>query len=159
MAFALLAVCGGFLAPILASTGEGSHVVLFSYYLVLNAGILAVAWFKAWRPLNIAGFVFTFAIGTVWGVLQYRPEDFATTEPFLVLFFLFYLGISILFTLRQPVKLSGYIDGTLIFGTPIAAFALQSAMLHDRVMAVDYSAIAMSAMYLSTALLLKRRRH
>ncbi len=157
IAFALLAVSGGFLAPVLTSTNEGNHVVLFSYYAVLNAGILAVAWFKAWRPLNIAGFVFTFAIGTVWGVLKYRPEDFATTEPFLALFFVFYLGISILFTLRQPPKLTGYIDGTLVFGTPIIVFALQSAMLHERLMALAYSAIAMSAVYLTTAWLLKRR--
>jgi len=159
IAFALLSVSGGFLAPVLASTGQGSHVVLFSYYAVLNCGILAVAWFKAWRPLNIAGFAFTFAIGTAWGVLKYRAEDFATTEPFLALFFLFYLCISILFTLRQPVKLTGYIDGTLIFGTPIVVFALQSAMLHDRTMALAYSAIAMSALYLTTAWLLKHRRN
>jgi uncharacterized membrane protein len=159
ISFALLAAIGGFLAPVLASTGQGSHVVLFSYYLVLNVGILAVAWFKAWRPLNIAGFVFTFAIGTGWGVLKYRSEDFATTEPFLVLFFLFYLGISILFTLRQPVKLSGYIDGTLIFCTPIVVFALQSAMLHERLMSLAYSAIAMSALYLTIAWLLKRRHN
>jgi uncharacterized membrane protein len=158
MAFALLAVCGGFLAPILASTGQGSHVVLFSYYAVLNAGILAVAWFKAWRPLNIAGFVFTFAIGTAWGVFKYRPEDFSTTEPFLILFFLFYLGISILFTLRQPAKLTGYIDGTLIFGTPIVVFGLQSGMLHERLMSLAYSALAMSALYLSIAWILKYRR-
>jgi len=158
LSFALLAVSGGFLAPVLASTGQGSHVVLFSYYAVLNAGILAVAWFKAWRPLNIAGFLFTFAIGTAWGVLKYRPEDFATTEPFLVLFFLFYLGISILFTLRQPPKLTGYIDGTLIFGTPIIVFALQSSMLHERLMSLAYSAIAMSALYLTIAWALNRRR-
>jgi uncharacterized membrane protein len=158
IAFALLAVSGGFLAPVLASTGQGSHVVLFSYYAVLNLGILAIAWFKAWRPLNVAGFVFTFAIGTTWGILKYRAEDFATTEPFLVLFFLFCLGISILFTLRQPVKLAGYIDGTLIFGTPIVVFALQSAMLHDQVMALAYSAIAMSGLYLTIAWLFKSRR-
>ena len=159
MAFAMLAVTGGFLTPILASTGQGSHVVLFGYYAVLNAGILAVAWFKAWRPLNIAGFVFTFAIGTAWGVLKYRPEDLATTEPFLVLFFLFYLGISVLFSLRQPATLTGYIDGTLIFGTPIVVFALQSAMLHERLMSLAYSAIVMSALYLSIAWLLKRRHN
>ena len=157
MSFALLAVSGGFLAPVLASTGQGSHVVLFGYYAVLNAGIVAIAWFKAWRPLNVAGFVFTFAIGTAWGVLKYRPEDFATTEPFLILFFLFYLGIAILFTLRQPTKAIGYIDGTLIFGTPIVVFSLQSAMLHDRLMVLAYSAIILSALYLSIAYLLKRR--
>jgi uncharacterized membrane protein len=158
MSFALLAVSGGFLAPVLASTGQGSHVVLFSYYAVLNAGIVAIAWFKAWRPLNVAGFVFTFAIGTAWGVLKYRPEDFATTEPFLILFFLFYLGIAILFTLRQPTKTIGYIDGTLIFGTPILAFSLQSAMLHNRLMSLAYSAIVLSALYLTIAYLLKRRQ-
>ena len=157
MAFALLGLSGGFLAPVLASTGEGSHVVLFSYYAVLNSGIVAIAWFKAWRPLNLAGFVFTFAIGTVWGVLRYLPKDFATTEPFLILFFLFYLGIAILFTLRQPTKTVGYIDGTLIFGTPIVVFALQSAMLHERPMVLAYSAVALSALYLFAAYLLKRR--
>jgi uncharacterized membrane protein len=158
MSFALLALSGGFLAPVLASTGQGSHVVLFSYYAVLNAGIVAIAWFKAWRPLNVAGFVFTFAIGTAWGVLKYRPEDFATTEPFLILFFLFYLAISILFTLRQPTKSIGYIDGTLIFGTPIVVFSLQSAMLHDRLMSLAYSAIILSALYLTIAYILKRRQ-
>jgi uncharacterized membrane protein len=158
MSFALLGVTGGFLAPVLASTGEGSHVVLFSYYAVLNAGILAIAWFKAWRPLNVAGFLFTFAIGTAWGVLKYRPEDFASTEPFLILFFVFYLGIAILFTLRQPTKTIGYIDGTLIFGTPIVVFSLQSAMLHDRLMTLAYSAIAFGALYLVLAYLLKRRQ-
>lgn len=157
MSFAVLAVSGGFLAPVLASTGQGSHVVLFSYYAVLNAGIVAVAWFKAWRPLNIAGFVFTFAIGTAWGVLKYRPEEFSTTEPFLILFFLFYLGISILFTLRQPTKSVGFIDGTLIFGTPIVVFSLQSAMLHERLMSLAYSALAFSALYLAIAWGLKRR--
>ena len=156
-AFALLGVTGGFLAPILASTGEGSHVVLFSYYAVLNAGILAVAWFKAWRPLNLAGFLFTFVIGTAWGALRYRSELFATTEPFLVLFFLFYVAIAILFALRQPPQLRGYVDGTLIFGTPIVAFGLQAGMLHDERFTLAFSALAVSALYLTLAWMLHRR--
>jgi uncharacterized membrane protein len=158
LSLALLGVAGGFLAPVLASTGEGSHVVLVSYYALLNAGILAMAWFKAWRPLNIVGFVFTFGIGTAWGVLRYRPELFASTEPFLVLYFLFYLTIAVLFTLRQPVKLTGYIDGVLVFATPLVVFALQSTLLHGRLMPLAYSALAMSAVYVSLAWLLQRRR-
>jgi uncharacterized membrane protein len=156
MAFALLAVTGGFLAPILASTGQGNHVVLFSYYAVLNAAIVAIAWFKAWRPLNLAGFVFTFVIGTAWGVLRYHAEDFSTTEPFLVLFFLIYVAVAVLFTLRQAANLRGYVDGTLVFGLPIVAFGLQSAMLHDHRLGLAYSAVAVSAMYLAIAWLLHR---
>jgi uncharacterized membrane protein len=156
--FALLAVTGGFLAPILASSGQGNHVVLFSYYAVLNGGILAVAWFKAWRPLNLVGFLFTFVIGTAWGVLSYQPQLFASTEPFLILFFLFYVAIAILFASRQPPELRGYVDGTLVFGTPLVAFGLQSGMLHDRRFALAYSALAMSAFYLAIAAGLHRNR-
>ena len=157
-AFALLGVAGGFLAPILASTGQGSHVVLFSYYAILNAGILGIAWFKSWRPLNVCGFLFTFAISTAWGVLRYKPELLASTEPFLVLFFLFYVAIAVLFSLRQEPQLNGYVDGTLVFGTPLAAFGLQTALLHDQRMQLAFSALAVSALYLDIAWLLQRRR-
>jgi uncharacterized membrane protein len=157
MAFALLGVIGGFLAPILASNGQGSHVVLFSYFLVLNAGIVVIAWYKSWRPLNVCGFVFTFAIATAWGVLKYRSEDFASTEPFLIAFFLFYLGIAVLFALRQPLELRGYVDGALVFGTPIAAFGLQTALLRHDSMGLAYSAVFLSATYLLLAFALRRR--
>lgn len=156
--FAVLAVTGGFLAPILASSGQGNHVVLFSYYAVLNGGILAIAWFKAWRPLNSCGFLFTFVIGTAWGVLSYQPALFASTEPFLILFFLFYVAIAILFASRQPPDLRGYVDGTLVFGNPMVAFGLQSGMLHDRRFALAYSALAVSALYLAIATWLHRSR-
>jgi uncharacterized membrane protein len=156
--FAILAVSGGFLAPILASTGNSDHVLLFSYYAILNAGILAVAWFKAWRPLNLVGFLFTFVIGTAWGVLSYQPPLFAATEPFLILFFLFYVTIAILFASRQPPELRGYVDGTLVFGTPMVAFGLQSAMLHDRRFVLAFSALAVSALYLLLAAVLHKTR-
>jgi len=158
-AFALLAVTGGFLAPILASSGQGSHVVLFSYYAILNAAILGSAWFRAWRALNVAGFLFTFVIASVWGVLHYRAEDFPSTEPFLVLFFLFYIVIAVLFTLRQPLELRGYVDATLVFGMPIAAFSLQSAMLHAQLLALAYSAVSASGIYLAVAWLVRRRQN
>ena len=158
MAFALLGIGCGFLAPVLASTGQGDHVVLFSYYGVLNLAILGISWFKAWRPLNVVGFLFTFVIGTTWGVLRYSDELFASTEPFLIAFFLLYVAISVLFSLRQRPVLRGYVDGTLVFGTPVVAFGLQAAMVHDRPFATAYSALAVSALYLVLAAWLHRGR-
>lgn len=149
---------GGFLAPVLISTGEGSHVALFGYYALLNAGILAIAWFRAWRSLNLLGFVFTFVIGAAWGVLRYERALFATTEPFLVLFFLMYTGISLLYALRRQVKLLGYVDGPLVFGTPLVAMGLQSAMVHDIPFAMAWSALALAAYYLALAAWLLPRR-
>ncbi len=156
--FALLGVIGGFLAPILASTGEGSHVVLFSYYAVLNVGLVLIAWFRAWRPLNLVGFLFTFVISTTWGVLRYRPEMFSSTEPFLVLFFLLYLAIAILFAQRQAPQLRGYVDGTLVFGTPLAALGLQSALLLGHRFELALSALTVGALYLALAWGLHRRQ-
>ena len=93
---AIFSITGGFLSPVLISTGSGSHVTLFSYYAILNGGILAIAWFKAWRELNLLGFAFTFVLSTLWASRYYRPIHFASVEPFLILFFLFYVAISIL---------------------------------------------------------------
>ncbi len=163
-ALAILGICGGFLAPILTSTEQGSHVVLFSYYALLNAGIFGMAWFKAWRPLNVLGFAFTFVIGTLWGVTRYQSENFASTEPFLILFFLFYVAIAVLYALKQAPVLKSYVDGTLVFGTPIIAFGLQAGMTQQRDMldvfeyGLSISAIALSLFYLTLARVLYARK-
>jgi uncharacterized membrane protein len=151
LALAVLGVSGGFLAPILASTGAGSHVALFSYYAVLNAGILGVALFKSWRLLNVVGYVFTFGIGTLWGVQYYRPEHFASTEPFLVLFFVFYVAIPLLFARREAGRQARYLDATLVFGVPLVAFGLQVGLVHDIEYGAAWSAVAVGATYLLLA--------
>lgn len=155
---AILGIVGGFLAPLLVSTGSGNHVALFSYYLMLNAAILGIAWFRAWRVLNLLGFVFTFGIATLWGHEGYRPEHFATTEPFLVAHFLFYVAVAILFARRQPPRLAGWVDGTLVFGTPVVAFALQSALLEDSEYGLAVSALAAAVLYVLLAAWLFRSR-
>ncbi len=157
LSLAVLGVSGGFLAPVLASTGGGSHVVLFSYYAVLNAGVLGIALYRAWRPLNVLGFVFTFGIGAVWGARFYRPELFESTEPFLLLFFLQYLAIAVLFALRQAPQLRHYVDSTIVFGTPLVGFGLQSRLVHDIEYGAAWSAVAVSAIYLVLAGALYRR--
>ena len=148
---AAMGVTGGFLAPLLASTGGGSHVALFSFYALLNFGILIIAWFKAWRSLNLLGFAFTFVIGLIWGGRDYRPELFASTEPFLILFFLFYVAIAVLFALRQEATIKSRVDGTLVFGTPLIAFGLQTALMWDFEYGAAYSALALSFFYLILA--------
>lgn len=153
---AIFATAGGFLAPVLTSTGVGSHVALFSYYALLNAGILAMAWFRYWRWLNWIGFLFTFAIGATWGYQYYQPEHFQSTQPFLLLFFVYYVAVSMLFARRQSVDLTAVVDGTLVFGTPIIAFALQAGLVADMPFGLAYSALAAAIFYVLLALWLKR---
>jgi uncharacterized membrane protein len=157
-ALANLGAIGGFLAPILVSTGSGDHVMLFSYYLVLNAAILGIAWFRAWRELNIIGFLFTFVIGGVWGYGNYQPDLFASTEPFLLANFVFYQAVAILFAVRQEPNLKGVVDGTLVFGTPVVAFALQARLVSHFEYGLAISALVVALMYAATAVALFRAR-
>jgi uncharacterized membrane protein len=157
LALAAVGVAGGFLAPILASTGQGSHVMLFSYYLVLNLGILAIAFYKSWRLLNLLGFAFTFLIGTFWGVTRYQPEQFDSTEPFLIAFFLLYLAVPVLYARRQAFSLLHYVDGTLVFGVPLVAFGLQTALVRPYEFGAAWSAFGLAALYLLVASAMWRR--
>jgi len=148
LVLALFSITGGFLVPILTSDGGGSHIVLFSYYALLNIGVLLIAWNRSWRILNIVGFFFTFVIAVLWGVLRYEPALFSTTEPFLIFFFLLYLGVSILFTVKQPFNIRAFIDSTLVFGLPLVAFSLQASMVDRFEYGVFFSAVAVGTLYL-----------
>lgn len=154
---AVLGILAGFMAPIWLSTGSGNHVALFSYYAVLNAAIFAIAWWRPWRALNLLGFAFTFGIGTTWGVMQYNADKFASTEPFLLLFFAFYLLIPILYARRQPAEKRDLVDGSLVFGTPLIAFSLQAGMLHDDRLLLALCALGLAALYAGLAWALMRR--
>lgn len=171
---AAVAAIGGFAAPILASTGSGNHVALFTYLAVLNAGLLGIAWFKAWRLLNTIGFFGTFGIGLAWGLRAYTPQLFASTEPFLALFFLMYVGIGLLFArrkLRDPAdapaeraallqwsrRQADYVDGLIVFGPPTVGFGLQVALVAHLELGAAFSAAALGLFYMLLARVLAAR--
>lgn len=182
---AQVALIGGMAAPLLTSDGSGNYLVLFSYLALLNAGVAAIAWFKAWRPLNLTGFAATFAIAALWGMRSYTPQHFATTEPFLIYHWLLYTFIAYLFARRKLTENSEdgvtpiadnatleeigksiythglrvhVLDHTLLFGTMAAAFGLQYRMVEHWPSADALSALGFAAVYGLAALLLKRQQ-
>lgn len=165
MSLACVAALGGFAAPVLASSGGGSHIGLFTYFAILDCGILGIAWFKAWRPLNLIGFTGTFAIGFAWGMRSYQPALFWSTEAFLLLFFFMYLAIGLLFArqrLLEGARLGSrfdgyYVDGSLLFGPPLAAFGLQCVLVKGFDLATAFSALGLGALYLGLGWALRRR--
>ncbi len=148
LVMAFIGFAGAFAAPLLVSTGQGSHVGLFSYYLLLNLAIVGIAWLRAWRPLNLLGFFATFGVATLWGVLKYQSEQLASTEPFLMAFFLIYVVASLLYATRHSLAPKQAVDATLIFGTPLVAFGLQAGLVKDIEYATAFSSLALGAFYL-----------
>ena len=160
-ALAVVGALGGFATPLIVSTGSDNATALFSYYLVLDAGIAAVAWFRTWRSLNLVGFVATFVVATAWGVLRYRPDSFAMSEAFLIAFFLLFVAIMLLPARRavaaSPHRSDAWVNSSLLFGLPTIVFALQYGLVRDTPFGTALSALALAGFYVLLASWMKKR--
>jgi len=173
---AFVSVAEGFAAPALVSTGSDAYVPLMSYMAILDAGILAIAWFKAWRPLNLVGAAATFALAAAWAHAHYLPSDYAGVQAFLVLFFLLFTITGVLFARRAlalgdapdaarplseraaaALRLVGRVDSTLTFGVPLAAFSLQYLLVRDTAWGPAWSAAAFALFHILLGGSLMRR--
>nr|WP_246294675.1 DUF2339 domain-containing protein [Schlegelella koreensis] len=166
---AVIGAIGGFAAPLLVSTGSGNHVALFSYYLVLDLGIAAVAWYRTWRVLNVVGFVGTFVVATAWGVLAYDPARYASSQAFLIAFFVLFLAI-LLMPARRLVgavtaeaegvaaapRSDAWVNGSLLFGLPTIVFALQVGLVRHMEYGAAISALVLAAVYVGLASWMRR---
>ncbi len=166
-ALAVVGALGGFATPLIVSTGSSNHVALFTYYLVLDAGIALVAWSKTWRLLNLVGFAATFIVATAWGVLQYRPDDYATSQAFLIAFFLLFVVILVLPARRlaqqpatdgaPPRQRDAWVNSSLLFGLPTVVFALEYGLVRDTRYGAALAALALAAFYVVLAAWMRKR--
>ena len=176
LALAMAGSLGGFATPVLASTGGGSHIALFSYVALLDAGIFAVAWFRAWRVLNLVGFFGTFGLFMAWFSRSWQIQHLVSAELFLVLFFVMFVGILLRFAhhlslnaelapasdaerdgvLLNITKKADYIDGTLAFGVPLLAFGLHAQMVTQLEFGASFGALGFGAFYLGLAAVLRQ---
>jgi len=173
---AFVSVAEGFAAPALVSTGSDAYVPLMSYMAILDAGILAIAWFKAWRPLNLVGAAASFALAAAWARAHYLSSDYAGVQAFLVLFFLLFTITGVLFARRalalgdapdatrplseraaDALRLVGRVDSTLTFGVPLAAFSLQYLLVRDMAWGPAWSAAAFALFHILLGGVLMRR--
>lgn len=63
---AVIGLVGAYAVPFLLSDGSGKVLILFTYMTIINAGILAVAIKRHWKPLYISAFGFTWLIYLTW---------------------------------------------------------------------------------------------
>ena len=150
-ALAVYAVLGGFLAPFLASSGSGNYIGLFSYYAALNLVVFAIAWFKAWRLLNLMSFAFTFGVYTLWFVTSYQQEMLFHAALFLALFFVMYSVLGVLYALKQQQNLKGLVDGSLVFGTPLICSSLSMVMMRHLEYGIAIASVVLGLYYIALA--------
>ena len=164
---AVVGALGGFATPLIVSTGSNNYVALFTYYLVLDAGIALVAWSKTWRPLNLVGFAATFIVATAWGVLRYSPDDYATSQAFLIAFFLLFVVMLVLPARRlaqqpatdgaPPRQRDAWVNSSLLFGLPTVVFALEYGLVRDTQYGAALAALVLAAFYVVLAAWMRKR--
>ncbi|MDN4012960.1 DUF2339 domain-containing protein [Chryseobacterium gambrini] len=62
----IFSLFGGFLAPLMVSSGHSNYLFLFTYITVLNLGMLAIAFLKNWKSIGWIAFIFTYVYLLYW---------------------------------------------------------------------------------------------
>jgi uncharacterized membrane protein len=104
---AVIALAGGFAGPFLVSNGSGNYKVLFTYLLILNTGLLVIAYNKAWRILNGLAFIFTAILFTGWLIsLNYDApaNTYSNGLLFATAFYLLFFIINIANNIKENKK-------------------------------------------------------
>ncbi len=88
-----IGLVGAYAVPFLLSDGSGKVVVLFSYMVIINIGILVISFKKYWKSLYYSSFGLTWLVFFSWLVVKYQVnEHFKLGLIFLLIFFtIFYL--------------------------------------------------------------------
>jgi uncharacterized membrane protein len=127
---AVLGLVGGFLTPVLLSTGVDNEVALFTYVSLLDAGVLAVAYFKRWRSLDFLSFAGTLLTALGWAVSFYKPQKLWTTLAFLTVFFVLYSLLAVFHNVL-PRRRSRWFDVALASANAAFYFSLSYLLLAD----------------------------
>ncbi|HVF28856.1 MAG TPA: DUF2339 domain-containing protein, partial [Pyrinomonadaceae bacterium] len=125
---AILGLLGGFLTPILLSTGRDNQAGLFGYIALLDAGMLALAYYKSWRSINYMSFLLTLVMFVGWLESYYAPPKLWLTIFFLVLFFLLFSALAILHNVLKKCP-AQWFDISLIITNATFFFGVSYGLL------------------------------
>lgn len=154
-AIAIMALIGGFLAPLLLHTDQDQYWSLFGYIIALDLGALALL--KHWRGLSSLAFVGTHLLFWIWYNERYHPEKLDAVMLFHIAVFLMFLLAHVARQLvrRSPITFENL---GLLLSNPFVFFATSYHLLnpyyHDW---MGVFAIGMALVYAASAKILLDR--
>ena len=120
---AALSIIGGFATPFMLSTGECNYQVLFTYLLILDCGMLVLAYLRKWNVINIMTYCFTWLLFAIWlqsKVMYVDNAPYKGAFIFATIFYIVFMLMNIINNIkeRKPFKildLSLLISNTFLF--------------------------------------------
>jgi uncharacterized membrane protein len=159
---ALLGLLGGFATPLALSSGVDRPVSLFSYILLLNVGLLAIALAKRWHGLVLLALAGTFLIELLWFGRHMAPGKMLVGLLAFLAFGLLFLLLPLLSRDGGESKAllqAGALGGTapFLFAVLLAgsrAYAAEWALLFGYVGLLDTALVAVALLRGRLALLI-----
>jgi len=162
---AFLSLLGGFLTPLLVSTGENLPIPLFTYTLILCVGAMLCAYYRKWRSVNWLAFIGTFALYTGWFEKFFRPEITKADIPgqmtvaltWLTVFFIIYLVMPLIYALVKKIKAQKEDVMLLLTNAAVTFYYLCTILFASHRDALAFSALGLSVIHLAMLTLVIKR--
>jgi hypothetical protein len=130
---AVLSILGGFGSPFMVSTGEGNYVVLFTYVLIIDAGMLVLAYFKKWNIINIIAYVFTLILFGAWLSDRFDANNLRMIRGgmiFATLFYFTFFAMNLVNNLKVRRKFEA-LDISMLLSTTFLYYAAGMVILNN----------------------------
>lgn len=122
---AFLALAAAFTAPFMVNFSPENYIVLFSYILVIDLGVLVLAFFRKWTLLYVITNIFTVAFYALWMINALQENEsmpFPGSFIYLSSFYLIFVLVHITWKVRTstpflPIELTFVISNTLLYYT------------------------------------------
>jgi uncharacterized membrane protein len=127
---AVVSLIGGFATPFMVSSGEGNYVVLLTYILILDVGMLVLAYFKKWNLVHIVAYGFTVLLYGAWlsnSILENKPH-YQGAFIFAALFYVVFMAMNLINNLKEKTRFSA-VEISLLLSTTAFFFAAGMVIL------------------------------
>lgn len=147
---AIIALVGGFLAPFIVSSGEGSYQVLFTYVSILNLGMFGLSIYKKWSELPIISFVFTCLIMASFLLLSYSSRSTVISGHLLMFATLFYFIFLLpVFSILRGEKIQAMSRGLVFVIITNNFIYLLSGILFLQNMGLSFKASGLLSLFIA----------
>jgi len=114
----VIALIGGLASPFLVTGHEANYSGLFLYLVILNAGLLVIAYNKLWRVLNASAFILTLLVFS-WLSALVPIQTYHSLFLYSTVLYLLFFGINIAFNIRENRKFIGFDFSIILINTAI----------------------------------------
>ncbi len=153
-----IGLVGAYAVPFLLSEGSGKVGVLFTYMVVINLGILVLAFKKYWKALYYVSFALTWMIFASWYNLNFvQTQHFNLAFLFLTIFFAIFYAVFLAYKLVRKERFDAFdiillstnsfifygfgyslLSGDAAYNQLLGLFTLANGMIHFMVTMVIY---------------------